>query len=325
MRDKLKQKRGSIVLELAIALPLFLFALAFMLSAIMAQRQSLMMRHALDQTASELEVLIPLVEDGSKLILGEAAIEEVLGQIMPVQGEILRSAALDLASSELLSGFLQKRLDFWLQSSGRALKLKIPEHERQLLLLWRDEGKSLLLSLRYEVTTVWSRHPQRTLAYVPLWLSTEGRQKSGGEEEDEEDNIWSAGNFERGRYFREQFGANLPFNTPSIAYFEAGTARGIRSLDLTAPSYVDSSHAEKELSYEISRLAQYRGGKIPGGGEIKSSDIQRRELWIVIPSNSPENYQGTFWERMRQEAAAQGVELKVIRKLKSYRYAEGNE
>ncbi|MDO5733691.1 MAG: hypothetical protein Q4P08_00905 [Eubacteriales bacterium] len=319
---KLERKEASIVLELALAIPIFLFAAYFMISAILAQRQALVLRHALEQTANELEVLLPLVEDGAALLFGEAQVAELIAEILPENPGLLESAALDLASSELLGTFLQARVDYWAQATASQLQLRLAEHNRQILLSWRDGGQSLLMTLYYELTTPWTKHEQRSSAYVPLWLSTSAEGGSEDSDSEDRDNIWSESNFTRGREFRAAYGANLPFNTPVIAYYAAGHAKAIRSLDLTAPSYQDKAQASEQILYEIKRLAKYQGGKIPGARELKAEQIQRRELLLIIPENSPAEYSEEFWQAQKSLAAQYGVELKLVRDQNSYRYAD---
>lgn len=321
LKEKLRDKQGSIVLELAIALPLFLIAAWFMISATLAHKQALILRHALDQTASELEVMIPLVEGAGNLTVGDAKMAAFMDKLFPDDPNILQSAALDIASSELLQHFLNERIDHWVRLGTEDLKLRLPAHDRSCLLLWQPDGKSLEIRLRHELTTPWTRHPQTVSALVPLWLTTPAHES----EADDKDNIWSASNFQRGRYFRDLYGANLPFNTPVIAYYGNGKAMAIRSMDLTAPSYTDVAKGRQQVRYEINRLAKFTGCKVPGQDlRITPGMLHLKELLLVVPENTPAAYDAAFWAALKTEAEAKGVTLIVTQKWQSHRY-EGTD
>lgn len=317
LKAKARDKRASIVLELAIALPMFLLAGWFMISATLAQKQALVLRHALDQTASELEVMIPLVEGAGNITAGDENMTKFMQKLFPDDPNILLSAAMDIASSELLQTFLNERIDYWVSLGTEDLKLRLPAHDRTCLLLWQPDGKSLEIRLRHELTTPWTKHPQQVSALVPLWLTT----PNATDDDDDKDNIWSASNFERGRYFRDLYGANLPFNTPVIAYYGNGKTMAIRSLDLTAPTYQAVSKGQQQVRYEIRRLARFKGCKVPGEDlRITPDMLHLKELLIVIPENTPGTYDTSFWSAMKSEAEAQGVSLIVTQKWQSHRY-----
>lgn len=322
-RTKIKQRKSALSLELAIAIPIFVFAAYFALAVILAQTQVLAMQQALDQTAEELEILIPLVEDGVKLAVGEEKLSEFIGSVLPFDSEILRSATMDLASSELLASFLEKRIDYWLEINASMMGLKIPKHQRKILLLWRDEGRSLLIRLFFEQKSFWTYSNKKIYSYTPLWLTTDPSFDKGDEDEEEDThNVWSESNFSRGRKLREQFGANLAFNTKTIAYHDKGLVKGIRSLDLTAPSYQKAEAGMEAIEYEILRLARYQDADLRQAINDSAAIVKARELLIVVPKNIPEQYDQEFFSMLVDYAAAQGVNLRVEGYLNSYRYSE---
>ena len=79
------------------------------------------------------------------------------------------------------------------------------------------------------------------------------------------EDIWALDNFTRGKKIRSLFGANLPSNFPVIAKFENGKAVMIKSMDLTAESYLSGDSLEKTLDGYLKELFEYKGQESPWG------------------------------------------------------------
>lgn len=99
-----------------------------------------------------------------------------------------------------------------------------------------------------------------------------------------ESSIWNLSNFERGRKIRQVFGSNLPSNYPVIAKFENGKATMIKSLDHTASTYQDTSVFVRTIKSMVDELANFNGRSY-GGVVINGSDIKMKELLLVMPTN----------------------------------------
>jgi hypothetical protein len=124
------------------------------------------------------------------------------------------------------------------------------------------------------------------------------------------------GNFQRGLKIRSLFGANLPNGFPVISKFDSGTATLIKSMDLTAESYQDSGIVRDKLIEYIAKLAAYSGQPEPWGSDgitIRSEDIERKELLLVIPENpvAPEVIRAV--EECGAYAALKGLDMKVVK------------
>lgn len=137
------------------------------------------------------------------------------------------------------------------------------------------------------------------------------------------DNIWSEHNFVRGRYFRERYQANLPFNYPTICRYQAGEVTAVKSLDLTAPSYNSPDKVRLKLEQEINHLANFSGSERETGltiSKINSSDIKTRKLIIVIPGNSDYDLNSQLFKNIATFASNSGVIIQIDIKGNSYRY-----
>jgi len=187
---------------------------------------------------------------------------------------------------------------------------------------FEDENEDIDIVVRY---TMDFPVPIKILPKLEFVQSATARAWMGGDETkgviDEgnsstADDIWSLGNFERGRKIRTAFGGSLPDNFPVIARYEAGTATMIKSMDLTAKSYQSSANVKKELEENISNLAEYKGQNEPWGSSdivIKSVDIKRKELILVIPKNEITAQIEDALQDCVKKAVSEGITLKIER------------
>ncbi len=131
---------------------------------------------------------------------------------------------------------------------------------------------------------------------------------------DEQEGIWSLDNFTRGKKFREIYGANLPSSFPVIAAFVDDTAVMIKSMDITAKSYADSSAVTVTITGYFKELSKYEGQEEPWGSNkitILKHDIKRKKLILVIPQNEISAEVQQELESCRTKAAATGVTLQI--------------
>jgi hypothetical protein len=152
---------------------------------------------------------------------------------------------------------------------------------------------------------------------VKAWMGgDEKKGVLGGYTGSKADDIWSLSNFQRGLKIRRIFGANLPENFPVIAKFENGKAVMIKSMDLTAESYQTPKNAEKTLKRYVNELTGYKGQDKPWGRDditIRSSNIEQKELLLIIPENKlSENIEGMLEDIVRY-ADSRGIKLTIKR------------
>lgn len=328
MKNNKWQKKGSLALEAALTMPLVLLITALFINVLTAYIAETRLKAAMDRTAQELSMLVPLcdlaltyvAEDGfpepepgpdslrqSELI---ASLDSLGRHLWPnfSTADIISDLALDLASSALLGPFIQQRLDFWLaQADPVATAWNSQIAGRRLYLDFRLEKQQLWLCLNYEITTVFGPVKRYLQAAVPLWIG------SGDHDPADDDGLWSLDNLTRGQIIRQRLGTGLPYDFPVIASFTGDRATAVCSMDLTAPTYESAGNIEKRIISQVERLAAFSGTVYRRENEvitITAEQIKSRELVVVIPQNSPEQGVKTL-EALVGQAAARGVDLKI--------------
>ena len=317
--------RGGMSLEAALVLAPCLILLTCLLFIFYAKLMALQVRSALENVAEEVALIFPLSDQVLEGRTGKA--KELIDKILQAdETSLLNSVGGDYASSLFLGPFLEKRLDRWLDQKAWRGGYPVLRHQRQMILHWGSGGKSLSLRLIFKIPTLLGDYTEEFSTLIPLWsqrLPDEQDQDPDQDEDREEDDIWSADNFSRGRYFREKEGANLPFNFPVLAYYQSGVAKSIKSMDLTAPSYQNTSYASEQIKGQIMRLQGFQSYESQSAAwpSIKAGEIRNRTLVLVIPENAPATYDRAFWQSLEQYASQQAVSLEVKPRGRSSRYA----
>lgn len=326
-KKKLRDEQASLVLDTALIIPLIILICYFMLSATLTIQHEIVMRYALDQTAKELSLLIPLAE-GIYSELEHSTIDEVIDKVIPEGNTEFRQSAGDLASSIFLQNYLQSQVDKWLDDGANKLKIKLPTDERQIILNTRSDH-SIQIKINYHVKTPWSKTEKQAITYIPVWTKYDNNYQEILNDEikssELEDNIWSEHNFVRGRYFREKYNANLPFNYPIICRYEQGEVLAVRSLDLTAPTYGTDEQITLQVNQEINNLMNFQGSERETGltlSKIESADINSRKLIIVLPGNSDYDLSSSIFTDLLDTATSSGIDLQFSVVGNSYRYRE---
>ncbi|MGB4610269.1 MAG: hypothetical protein WBH77_06555 [Saccharofermentanales bacterium] len=324
-KSKFREENGGVVFDAAIIMPLIIIICYFMLSATLTIQHELVMRYALDQTAKELSLLIPLAE-GLYSEIDHSSIDKLIDTFFPESASAFRQAAGDLAGSIFLQNFLQTQVDKWLIDGADRLGIKIPSDRRQIILTSVSDH-SLQLKMVYHVKTPWTTTEKSTVSYVPVWTKYDSTYQLEHEANDQKDkmadDIWSEHNFTRGKYFRDQYKANLPFNYPIICRYQAGEIMAVRSLDLTAPSYSLPEAVNLQLEQEINNLANFSGSERDTGlplTRIKADDIKARKLVIVVPGNSDYDLSSPMFKNLETFASNSGVTIQIDVRGNSYRY-----
>lgn len=181
-----------------------------------------------------------------------------------------------------------------------------------------DNGENIDIVVRYSVKLPLPikfapdfKFVQR--AKVKAWM---GGDESAGVLSNTADDLWSLGNFQRGRKIQRIFGANLPLNFPVIAKFENGKAVMIKSMDLTAESYQQGNNAQEALIGFVYELAGYKGQEKPWGSSgkvIPGKEIKEKELFLVIPENKLSAATEKLLLDMKGIAQSCGISLVVKR------------
>mgnify|MGYP000975478715 CR=1 FL=1 len=144
-----------------------------------------------------------------------------------------------------------------------------------------------------------------------IWAGEEGVGNSIGDEEDNV-SVWDMTNLKRGQEIRKRQGANLPFNFPTIAKFENGTATSIKSLNIDEPYYKNALNLEKKITGYINKLEEFEGGT-GGGVSINSWEISNKVLILVIPETELTHVQQSVLDKCISAAKSKGITLKPVK------------
>jgi len=124
---------------------------------------------------------------------------------------------------------------------------------------------------------------------------------------------WSIpGVADRGDYFHDKLGGNLPHGFDVIDDFRNGVAKSWKSRDLTAAKYKDLPNGIiNQGMADVDALAAFQGA-VRGGAEVKKDQIETRVLeWIIEPGIA--NVEQRAALRMLQEYGKQkGIVVNIL-------------
>ncbi len=322
--NKLVNRQAGIVLETALIIPVILSLCFFMLSATLTLQQEIVMRYALDHTAQELAVLFPLADAFYQEQIKSYA--DDLFQSLEIMSDDLKDISADLASSVFLQNFMQNKVEKWMRIGADHLGIKIQAHQRQIILSTFNDY-ALKIEMNYFIKTPWNQKERTIYTYLPLWTKydTKFQPETSDEQEQADDQIWQEHNFVRGKYFREKYGANLPFNYPVISGFENGQVISVRSIDTTAPLYQNPEQLKRQIEIEIEQLRDFQGCEretLIEPNVIKAEQIKSKQLLLVIPQNGTDEAKQKLFQDLESYAAMNQIQLKIETSGNSYRYIE---
>ena len=348
MHNRIFARHGSIILEIAVAAPVFLLLGAFMLTAISCARADILFSCAVDQVTQELAVAVPLAGAGIDLA-GEAmayinntsqdagtsdqtgsagTAGKTLSAAAGGAGAVLEALGIeggDVLGTLLLGKGIRDRIvqTFSTYNSNESLL-----HSRiQNVSVYVDYDASdniIWLYVYYQWNTLFGPADKTIVSAVPIFGDLELSLPETEGESSQKDEIWLKGNFERGFSLRNTYGGNLPSNYPVIARWENGTATSIKSIDLTAPEYQSGKSLSDNISEFIDDLAEFSGTADPWGKDnisISGNQITQRVLIIIIPENSPAEVYDKLMTGTAY-AAVKGVEIRIEKYGNSYRYID---
>lgn len=342
LRNKRLCQKGSIILEMAIAVPTFIVVSTIILLSINCRNADIAFSQAVDQVTGEISVALPVVGAGIDVVAeltnfisagsgnDQSKIEDSdnEGALNAIGIASAVSSYFGIDGADIMGTLL----------FGQMIKNRIVETYNEISenKLIRDMIKNVSVAVDYDSgnRVIWIRTyyqwvtPFRTYdkmiqSAAPIYgnLEIEFHENSSDKQADE---IWMESNFVRGDYLREKFGGNLPHSFPVISSWGNGTATSIKSIDLTAPTYCSEEALFKKVSEHIDELSDFNGTDKPWGKDqitIESGDISNRVLLLIIPSNSDESTVSLL-ETYREYANSKGVSLKIEKYGNSYKYIE---
>ena len=112
---------------------------------------------------------------------------------------------------------------------------------------------------------------------------------------------WNLGWAARGWYFDVRLGRTLHKNFPVIDKIPNGTATSIKSIDLGAATYKNTTTLTKRVSEYAGEVSEFVGGKLRND-VVKSSEIRGRALEVAIPKGTMTSKQREIVDAVRSWA-----------------------
>ncbi|WP_162605275.1 RHS repeat-associated core domain-containing protein [Jiangella ureilytica] len=122
--------------------------------------------------------------------------------------------------------------------------------------------------------------------------------------------VWDQKPLLRGRQLEQQLGQNLPQNFPKIDIFERGRATSIKTINLAAPSYQQSSRLTSRLNTYIRDVERFTGAN-HGGIRVSADMITSRRLRIGVPPNWTQA-QADAISRSFEYGQRRGVDVEIV-------------
>lgn len=325
-------RKGSITIETAIGMTVVLVFIGAILSVLMVFRTDMIMQASVDQSSEKLSLYMPLSVTAADTIstLTNAMPEDAPDMSEAVQSALMVLAGVDTASdkaltSEILTLALAGTFEDDIASSyvdrNGGSEFMLPDDIDVSFVLSSDIS-AIRVEVSYSVSTLVGPVSRNVVSYVPFYGDFE-LFLSGSSSDEPDTDVWSKNNLERGTWFEEYYGANLPHTFPVINSYEDGIATSFVSIDVTAPSYSDPSNVTSRVLEEISDLAGFNGADVNIGGReynVPGSSILGRTLLVVVPENaSPESLAAI--EYAGAQALLQGVSVRVEQYGVSGRYS----
>lgn len=345
LRDRFLYKKGSIILEMAIAVPTFIVISTIILISINCRNADIAFSQAVDQVSGEIAVSLPVIGAGIDVVTeianfvstgdgsDESSIEDSV-QFGALDAVGIASAVstyfgidgADILGTLLFGQMIRDRIvDAYNEISENEIINDIIRNV-SVAVDYDSVNKVIWIRTYYQWVTPFGTYDKSIQSAVPIYgnLEIELNADSTNKQADE---IWMESNFVRGDYLREHFGGNLPHSFPVISSWKNGTATSIKSIDLTAPTYSSEEELFKKVSEHIDDLSDFSGTDQPWGKDqivIDSSDISNRVLVVVIPCNSDDSTVSLL-ESYGDYASSKGVSLKIEKYGNSYKYVEKEE
>ena len=337
-----RSKKGGIALEAAIATPLFLVLMVAILQLILCIRSETLLMQATDQVTAEMRSFAVVAAAGADMLSGSEALwttdiplseggknalsegSKVVGGVSAVV-EFLGLDTEDILTTLLVGETVRDRiLAYYYSYSDHVSPNTIGDVSVYLDL--DNENKKIDITVyykRYSLFGIYDRTIYSSVAlFDPILLTIPEIA-----DDKKEDDIWQKGNFERGLFFREKYGGNLPATYPVIAVWENHTATSIKSMDTTAPGYASAEAVEKQLSKYIDDLYAFNGTESPRGKEgvhIIPGSIVKKKLLLIIPQNTPAETMALL-RRMQIVSSSKGIDFQWEYYGTSTKYSDSKE
>ena len=337
---RIRNKRGQVSIEAAIAFTITLVFLASVISSIDYYRTDILMRRSVEQTCEKMSLLYPVSVPATDLMsaavnafpdlgIGDTKGAAVISKVASVSlgiddatGHTLKELILQGVFSHTMEEQIRQGC---IERNGGS-DFFVPD-DIEVFFAINDKHHIIEVTTEYSVVTLAGRKSRSIYSVIPLYgepvlmLQDEEHKQPDGEEN--KNDIWSLSNFDRGDAFREQYGANLPKTFPVIDSVEGGEVTAIRSIDLTSPYYQETSHIQKKIRDDINSISNFEPQSAVINGQTYTVDhIDSRHLTVIIPENSGDAGREAV-EELKGYAFVHGVILDICEYGTSERYTSG--
>lgn len=333
----MRNKKGTVTLEAAIAFTITLVLLASIVSAICFYRTDILMKRSVEQTCEKMALLYPVSVPSTDLMSAAVNAFPDIGVGNTKGGDIISKVlsfgiGADNATGKtlkelILQGLFSKTMEeqirkAYIERNGGS-KFFCPD-EIEVYFAINERHHIIEVLTEYSVVTIAGRKTRSVYSVIPLYgeqvLLLNSEESKTKETDKDKDNIWSLSNFERGEAFRDKYGANLPKTFPVIDSVNGGEVTAIRSIDLTSPYYQDVSNIEKKIKDDIKALKKFEPQSATINGQKYTVDrVDSRHLKVIIPENSGQIGREAV-ENLKGYAFVQGVILDICEYETSERY-----
>jgi hypothetical protein len=98
--------------------------------------------------------------------------------------------------------------------------------------------------------------------------------------------VWKKGPVVRGEIIEKKLGQNLHQNFPTVDKFKDGIVTSIKSVDLKAQTYQNTTKLRHTLTKYVDKVAKFNGGEVNELNKIVYKQIKGRALDIAIPKGA---------------------------------------
>jgi hypothetical protein len=126
-----------------------------------------------------------------------------------------------------------------------------------------------------------------------------------------EGSVWDLGWSLRGQKIEQKLGHNVPPGFPVVDRWSAGEITSIKSMDLSAPSYVNPTKILRTAKSYIDDLVEFAGER-RGPLEVFPQNVRGRILRLAVPPQMT-SAQATALDEVIQYGRVNGVKVEIIR------------
>ncbi|MBN1891153.1 MAG: hypothetical protein JW780_00060 [Clostridiales bacterium] len=335
-------RRGTVILEMAIAVPIILLTSLIILIGMNCVQSDIAFAQAVDQATNEVSIAIPVIDvglDAISSVLSDIEFEEETDQenldsfsgfseglgFVTALANYVGFEGEDLVGTLVFGKAIRDRI-MWTYECNCDNEVVFRSIDNVSVYVDYDRSaKIIYIEVYYQWITPFRDVDKVIRSAIPVYGDLE--LIIDGNDDTSEDSVWDKENFERGLYFRNLYGGNLPERFPVLSAWENGTATSIKSIDLTAPSYESGNDLYKKVIGHIDEIAEYQGTDKPWGKDqiyITGEEIENRVLIIIVPENSPESLIDEL-NGYRSYAESRGVEIVIKQHGVSGRYSGAEE